>query len=502
MEWTDRYQHDLLLTIRVWPRTPLTVKRGLEEKEFPINGMTINKNENLEVCHSFNQRGFLAWEMSKEDAYKLSAAGAAGAKFGKLLVRTPGSKLNTVKKECWLEVPLTIYPRAWRRTHEQNPIMRGTEEEISEQVKHVWKQDIERAKDWAQKELGYTPKEREIWAEDLPREFTGVHYVMNPELADLNTLAEQVMKGKAILVDTRLRNVISIEDIDKALAYWVLPGKKPDEPGGAFMGYCLGRSVFWCENADIPEWMRGDGAEAVADYRAKERREKRAGKIKARFIEQVTEGVARHYGISRERVARRFIEEGFMDWIIEEAEKVANDKHREETFPGFTALCQGPATEACKVIAFCIDSMAIRPPEPPPPMPDIRRQKAREEYRRKKIDEFNALPPEEQAAIIAKREHRQRNRPERVARRIVEAYAAEEGRTGDVDVLVEELTANGVFGLLLNALKTRSDMNSASHFSDAQAAMLVRLGAKAIRLLKAYRMGESWDIWQSEMLVR
>lgn len=494
MEWTDRYQHELLLTIRVWPRTPLTVKRGLEEKEFPINGMTINKNENLEACHSFNQRGFLAWEMSKEDAYKLSAAGAAGAKFGKLVVRTPGTKLNTTKKECWLEVPLTIYPKAWRRSGELDPIMRGTEDEIAEQVKRVWVQDIERAKEWALKELGYAPKERDMWAEDLPREFTGVHYVMNPELADLNTLAEEVMKGKAILVDTRLRNVISIEDIDKALEYWVLPGKKPDEPGGAFMGYCLGRSVFWCENADIPEWMRGDGPEAVADYRAQERREKRLGKIRAKFVEQVTEGVARHYGINRERVARRFIEEGFMDWIIEEAEKVANDKHREETFPGFDALCKGPATEACKVIQFCIDSMAIRPPEPIPAMPDIRRQKAREEYQKKKLDKFYALPIEEQEKILAKRAHRQRNRPERVARRIVEAYAAAEGRMAEVDAIVEELTANGVFELILNGLKTRKDMISGSHFMDSQAEMLVRIGAKAVGLLKAYRLGEACDV--------
>ena len=493
MEWTDRYQHDLVLTIRVWPRTPLTVKRGLEEKEFPINGMTINKNENLEACHSFNQRGFLAWEMSQEDAYKLSAAGGAGAKFGKMVVRTPGSKFNTVKKECWLEVPLTIYPKAWRRSGELDPIMRGTEDEIAEQVKRVWAQDIERAKDWAQKELGYTPKEREIWTEDLPREFTGVHYVMNPELADLNTLAEQVMKGKAILVDTRLRNVVSIDEIDRALEYWVVPGKKPDEPGGAFMGYCLGRSVFWCENADIPEWMRGDGPEAVADYRSQERREKRLGKIKAKFVEQVTEGVARHYGINRERVARRFIEEGFMDWIIEEAEKTANDRHREETFPGLDALCKGPASEACKVIAFCIDSMAIRPPEPPPPMVDLKRQKQREEYQRKKIDAFNALPPEEQEKILAKRNHRQRNRPERVARRIVEAYAASEGRAGEVDAIVEELTLNGVFGLILNGLKTRKDTINGSHFMDAQAAMLVHIGAKAVGLLKAYRLGEACD---------
>ena len=42
-----------------------------------------------------------------------------------------------------------------------------------------------------------------------------------------------------------------------------------------------------------------------------------------------------------------------------------------------------------------IDAMAIRPPAPIPPMLTPKQQEARLEYRRKKIDAFNALPPEE-----------------------------------------------------------------------------------------------------------
>ena len=54
-------------------------------------------------------------------------------------------------------------------------------------------------------------------------------------------------------------------------------------------------------------------------------------------------------------------------------------------------------------------------------------------------------------------------------------------------------TLNGVFGLILNGLKTRKDTINGSHFMDAQAAMLVRIGAKAVGLLKAYRLGEACD---------
>ena len=54
-------------------------------------------------------------------------------------------------------------------------------------------------------------------------------------------------------------------------------------------------------------------------------------------------------------------------------------------------------------------------------------------------------------------------------------------------------TLNGVFGLILNGLKTRKDTINGSHFMDAQAAMLVRIGAKAVGLLTAYRLGEACD---------
>ena len=67
------------------------------------------------------------------------------------------------------------------------------------------------------------------------------------------------------------------------------------------------------------------------------------------------------------------------------------------------------------------------------------------------------------------------------------------GRAGEVDAIVEELTLNGVFGLILNGLKTRKDTINGSRFMDAQAAMLVRIGAKAVGLLKAYRLGEACD---------
>ena len=68
----------------------------------------------------------------------------------------------------------------------------------------------------------------------------------------------------------------------------------------------------------------------------------------------------------------------------------------------------------------------------------------------------------------------------------------DEDYTGGVCRLAPQ-DAEWRFGLILNGLKTRKDTINGSHFMDAQAAMLVHIGAKAVGLLKAYRLGEACD---------
>ena len=144
--------------------------------------------------------------------------------------------------------------------------------------------------------------------------------------------------------------------------------------------------------------------------------------------------------------------------------------------------------------------MAIRPPAPIPPMLTPKQQEARLEYRRKKIDAFNAQPPEEQERILAKKRHRERNRPERIVERIITAYAADEGRTAE-DALME-IQGCGIFDLLVNGIKTRKDAAKATQIVDAQAKFYERIGPKVIRLLKRCRTGEASEARDAEKLSR
>ncbi len=419
-----------------------------------------------------------------------------------MVVRCPGTKYNTAKMECWLEVPLVLNPKAWKRQQydKGDPVMRGSEEEIAETVKAVWENDVTRAKKWQRERYGFTTAQLEERFADYPRrEYTGLHYLMNPELADLGLLAEQVQKGKAILVDYNLRNRLDIGQIDRALDSWRIPGAAPAAPAGEFNPLQLGRSVFWCENASVPEWLRGDGKEALKEYRKNAHEEKMKARTQKFYIEHVTERVAKRYGISRERVAARLIEEGFMEWMAEESEKVWNDPSRAK-FDGVDGKCHGPVDEAVKILCFAIDAMAIRPPAPVPPMLTPKQQEQRLEYQRKKIDAFNALPPEEQERILKRKEHRERNRPERIVRRIIAAYAAEEGRAAE-DALVE-IQGCGVFDLVVNGIKTRKEAAKATQINDAQAKFYERIGPKVIRLLKRCRTGEAVEARDADKLIR
>lgn len=224
--------------------------------------------------------------------------------------------------------------------------------------------------------------------------------------------------------------------------------------------------------------------------RETERREKRRGKIQSYFIEQVTERIGKRYGISRERVASRFIEEGFLEWMADESAKIIDRADREK-FPSVQAKCNGPVRDAVQTLAFCIDYMAIRPPDPIPPMLSPKQQEQRLEYQRKKLDAFNQLTPEEQAAVLAKREHR--NRPDGLLKRIVTQYAAEEGR--EREEVFAELRGKGVTDLILAGLKTRREMIG-YQIGDSLGGPMVRDGVRAIRVFLRCHTAEAIDAWR------
>ena len=505
MTWLNRYQHKMTLTMRVWPDSSRTHDAAVKGTEYKVDGMRYTANCRMAVTHRYGKAyvEYYSWELSKQDGDRLCSIGAAGARIDAMRVKCPGSMLTSVKQECWLEVEVTVYPHAidnnWMS---KGNLLHGKEDEMRPRVEELWASDWERNRKWVKRHYGYAVLKYRAWLETWEQErrtFTGVHYIMHKELIDIPLMARKIMEGKIVVIDWRLHQNYQVQmaNIYDKLNYYVEPGRKPDEPGGEFMGYCLGRSVFWGDGFDVPPEVKAEGDAAVAAYREEEKREKFRRKVRQHFVEAVTTRVATFYGVSRETVMARFIEVGYVDWISERADEVAATY--KPNGKGVDAMCKGPAGEATKVLKFCIDAMAIRPPDPPPVILDTKRQKAKIEYQRKKEDAFNALPPEEQQKVLAKREKRQRGTPQGLLKRIV-ARLVEEGG-GDADAIMAELTAEGVTDLILNAIRTQEERRGGRAQGEGQEA-IVRVGAKAVKVFRQCKTGALVESWNADRLIR
>lgn len=147
--------------------------------------------------------------------------------------------------------------------------------------------------------------------------------------------------------------------------------------------------------------------------------------------------------------------------------------------------------------------MAIRPLDPPPVILTSKKREAKLEYQRQKEDAFNKLPPEEQAKILARREKRQRGTPQGLLKRIVAQLAIDDNRyeEGANDAIMAELTANGVTGLVLNAIRTQGDRRKGRLQGEGQEAT-VRIGARAVRVFMKCKTGELVESWNADKLIR
>ena len=508
MTWTNRYQHKMTLTMRAWPTSDRTHAASMSATEFAVTGMTYTHNCRMAVTHRYDsgKNHYYSWELSKEDGNRLCSIGSAGARIDRMRVKCPGTKFDTVKKECWLEVEVTVYPMADDKpVIGKGALLRGKEADFRPVVEAVWQKDWERNRKWVKRAFGYATRKYAAWLADWEgerRQFKGVYYVANRKMVDYPLFARKIMEGYVVVIDWKLHNnyQVQMKDIHAALDYWVEEGKEPDEPGGEFMGRCLGRSVFWGESVDVPDEVLAAGETAVEKYRREERLEKRRRGLRERFAEMVTVNVARYYGISQQLVTRRFIEAGYVEWIETLADKVANN-FKEGV--GYDYNCKGPACEAAKVLEFCIDAMAIRPPDPPPVVLSDKQREAKLEYARKKKDAFDKLPPEEQAKVLAREARRAAGSPQGMMKRIVEGYAAAQGRT-DLDAVMAELTGEGVTDLVLNAIRTRGVRRTSGKITPCQAIQeaIVRVGIQAVEVMRRCKTGELVAGWNAERLVR
>lgn len=210
--------------------------------------------------------------------------------------------------------------------------------------------------------------------------------------------------------------------------------------------------------------------------------------------------IARFYGVSQELVMRRFLEVGYVDWISDEADRLAAQDL--PWFKGYDYLCKGPSAEAAKVLRFCIDAMAIRPPDPPPKILTGKKLGEKLERERQKKDAFDKLPPEEKFKVLQRREKHEAGTPQGLLKRIVERLVLEDKLPG-VDSLMGDLTGEGVTDLILNAIRTQNDRRKGSKHPDPSAQdSIVRYGTRAVRVFRQCKTGQLVDSWGVGKVIR
>ena len=123
-----------------------------------------------------------------------------------------------------------------------------------------------------------------------------------------------VFSGSGVL-GTRAREIL------RRARYWVVPGRKPDEDGGTFRGYQFSdRFVRWHYkiSEDEREARHGEHMERMHETVRDMGRSRR----RVFFTDQVVNRFAERIGMSRQRVASRFLDDGVIEWLSRSADAV------------------------------------------------------------------------------------------------------------------------------------------------------------------------------------
>ena len=361
MRFTNRWQHKMTLTFRVWPREPRAHQLSVMGKEWSVDGLTYNRNEHLEACHRLGQKGFAAWEISDADALTIAASGTAGAVVEKMRVKCPGTMDGRIKKECWLEVDVTVYPNA--NTKPYGPAMRLTRtvacpwDGLAARLQEQWRQGDAVQRGHMTRNCG---KERQAkWLPTFePRTFEGFEMYESRTVINVPRIAESIMSGKVVVFKVGDVDTETFQKLRDKLNYYTIPGRKPEEEGGLYRGYQLGDGVIrWARRA-----VEGDpdyGREAHMRKMHRATREAGQSRRRTHFVEQVVTRISERFGVSRQRTMSVFIEQGLVDYLVRSYDAAAAEgKLRIHSDPGTDM--RGFVSEAVRIVEFFIEGVLDR----------------------------------------------------------------------------------------------------------------------------------------------
>ena len=334
-KYIGRWKHRLTLHFRVWPKFKETHDAIAKEKTIPINGIRINDDGKAEVWN-LKCAGICGsvFELTDDDFDVITAIPKAGARmpmYRHMVVHAPGTTDNSVKKECWLDVPVFAYPDAPER----------------------------RITLWGSGWNGISP--HEVFGE-TPEDALGlagaptgrIVFFENDEDIDEDLICREIVENDAMIVlnhrpDAGRRGGVTAEmgrRLMKKAMYWTVPGRQPWEDGGVFRGYQFAdRIVRWTRRVDEKNRAEND-AQRLARMHDMTRDKGRASRRRY-FLENVVTRFAERVGMSRQRVMARFLDEGVVDWLVRSVDAIPPITYRETS-----ALLRGRITDAVNALEF------------------------------------------------------------------------------------------------------------------------------------------------------
>ena len=326
-----RWRHRDKLVFRCWPKWKLAYEAVQRETVFTINGMRINADGHAEFWHQISGTRSYVFEISDEDFDTITAIPKAGAKMGNMIVRAPGTSNERVKKECYLEVAVDIYPDAFRkRITPWGPFwnQRSPHEIFGESVEDALG-------------LAGVAGARSVFIEsddDIDEDVILHEVVNNNSFIVLNHRYEKERKcGVTTRAGRRL--------VEKAM-YWVVPGREPWEEGGALRGYQFPDRILRFMRRVDPE-NRAAEREILLEKMHSSTREKGYASRRTYFLENVVTRFAERVGMSRQRVMARFLDDGVVGWLMRSVDNVKAIQGREAE-----ALLRGRVSDAVRALEF------------------------------------------------------------------------------------------------------------------------------------------------------
>ena len=300
-EYIGRWRHKTILKFRVWPKWKKAHEAILKETIIPINGIRINAEGKPELWHQVKGTNSDVFELTDDDFDLIASIPKADARIaGEMVVHAPGTANERVKKECWVEVPVEIYPNAFK-----NKITPWGKMWNRHAPHEIFGETVEDA-------LGLAGMMGSKWI-----------FIECDDEIDEDIIFKEAIENNAFIVLNHrsgkgIRSGVSMRagrELVERAHYWVVPGREPWEEGGLFRGYQFpDRILRWTRRID-PANREANKIVHLEKMHERVRAKGRATR-ETYFLENVVTRFAERVGMSRQRVMARFLDDGVVDWLM------------------------------------------------------------------------------------------------------------------------------------------------------------------------------------------